>query len=527
MLSPNLSHIIDAISWPALHASLAAHGYTYTPKGGGAVIRDGSGAETKASVIHRKASLKYMVDRLGSYVPAGEVSTAQPEPSPQPIPYARHEIIKSGLQRERNQVVEILLDDSKSYDERRPVLVNLYKAAPESYKPDLAHYIVRCKEKIADGKNINAKISDLEVWERIGCPGYNPASRPLHEDACAELQGFRTKSARISELCVLFREYHNAVNAEWYRITCRKAKDMAFIFDRETDKRTKPEDVRNRFGKMLRFADQGEHVYFTPLSDNVHHILVDDLDAEHLVRMTSIGYHPAIVIESSPGNFQAIINVKKFGTNPERDKEIGNKLSNGINKLFGDINLSGAVHPHRVPGFVNPKLQYRMDNGEYPIVKITSAEGGYCAKMRAFAEYLDSYDHVHKATKTTSSRNERNVTVELSDNHRLHAAIYLAHKINILYCMQLKEESADMSRVDYAVALRLRGTGHSQAEIASILLAGAPTGRENKHDWQDYATRTANAVFSASATRQQAKYSQYLSHWQKIEDKAAAKVTAE
>ena len=51
----------------------------------------------------------------------------------------------------------------------------------------------------------------------------------------------------------------------------------------------------------------GRNVYVRPNSE--HHLsLVDDLTAEAIQRMKAEGFTPAIVVETSPGNFQAWLN---------------------------------------------------------------------------------------------------------------------------------------------------------------------------------------------------------------------------
>jgi hypothetical protein len=97
--------------------------------------------------------------------------------------------------------------------------------------------------------------------------------------------------------------------------------------------------------------------------------------------------------------------------------------------------------------------------------------------------------------------------------------MYLAHKRHILKLMGQTEDTCDRSAIDYAVAVRLRGTGHGQEDIEEILLAGAPRGRDN-HDWPDYAARTAAAAFGEVGTLQLGRYQQYFQQWRRLEAEA-------
>jgi hypothetical protein len=83
----------------------------------------------------------------------------------------------------------------------------------------------------------------------------------------------------------------------------------------------------------------------------MHHILVDDLTRASLTRMLADGHKPAAVLESSPDRFQAVLNVPKTGEDQDAERAVANALSARLNKAYGDPNLSGAIHPHRAPGF--------------------------------------------------------------------------------------------------------------------------------------------------------------------------------
>ena len=77
----------------------------------------------------------------------------------------------------------------------------------------------------------------------------------------------------------------------------------------------------------------------------------------------------------------------------------------------------------------------------------------------------------------------------------------------------------DLSRVDAMIAVRMRVTGYSQADIEAALRQSAPTLREKPEgrDWGDYAKRTARYAFGADGDRQAAGLGKYRQQWERLE----------
>ena len=92
--------------------------------------------------------------------------------------------------------------------------------------------------------------------------------------------------------------------------------------------------------EMLRFQRRGENIYYTPLSDDRHHILIDDMSRDSLKRLQEDGFRPAVVLESSPGNYQCLLTIPKLGT--EFDRDVGNRITERLNREYGDKNCAAA-----------------------------------------------------------------------------------------------------------------------------------------------------------------------------------------
>lgn len=155
-----------------------------------------------------------------------------------------------------------------------------------------------------------------------------------------------------------------------------------------------------------------ENLDYTPLSDTKHHILIDDMNREKLEKLVQDGYKPAAVLESSPGNYQAIITVPKLGT--VHDRDVGNRLSDRLNKEYGDSKLSGCIHPHCAPGYENRKPKHQREDGTYPEVRLLKAECRECVKTLALSSQIDAQYQQQAAQKAPQAATKARPALELA-----------------------------------------------------------------------------------------------------------------
>ena len=117
-----------------------------------------------------------------------------------------------------------------------------------------------------------------------------------------------------------FRKYANAVNADRYRVTCIKMEvdgsKKTFILDKKggMTRGFSLDELEGHMPEMLHIQKRGENIYYTPLSDDRHHILIDDMTRDSLQRLQEDGFRPAVVLESFPGNYQCLLTIPKLGT---------------------------------------------------------------------------------------------------------------------------------------------------------------------------------------------------------------------
>jgi len=356
--------------------------------------------------------------------------------------------------------------------------------------------------------------------------GFKITNPELQERIQQERQRIQQERAQAmkSEQLKQFERYAEAVGAERYRVTSIKMREdgskQTFILDKKdgVTRGFTPQEIAQRMPEMQRLQRRGENLYYTPLSDKKHHILIDDMNREKLERLIRDGYQPAAVLESSPGNFQAIITVPKLGT--VHDKDVGNRLSDALNREYGDLKLSGAIHPHRAPGFENRKPKHRREDGSYPEVRLLKAERRECIKALELSREIDAeYQRqaALKAQQQPDRRSRAKPDLELAAASGSAIDAYQRHYRDVL--KRQRGGEVDLSRVDSMIAVRMRVTGHDQAAIEGAIRQCAPTIRQKDEgrNWGDYAQRTARYAYSAAGDRQAEQLAKYRQQWEKLE----------
>ena len=119
----------------------------------------------------------------------------------------------------------------------------------------------------------------------------------------------------------------------------------------------------------LRYQNsQGRNIYIRPKGE--HHLsMVDDLTDDAIKRMNAEGYTPALVVETSPGNFQAWLNHGQVL--PQRLSTLAARAL--AEKFGGDRGAADWRHFGRLAGFTNRKEKHRTPYGNYPYVRVNES----------------------------------------------------------------------------------------------------------------------------------------------------------
>lgn len=121
----------------------------------------------------------------------------------------------------------------------------------------------------------------------------------------------------------------------------------------------------------LRFENlKGRNIYVRPAG--FHGLsLVDDVMAKDVQKMKAEGFRPALVVETSPHNFQAWL---------QHGRTLDPVLSSAVAKVLagrfhGDQGAADWRHFGRLAGFTNRKEKYRQADGHLPYVHLIEAMG--------------------------------------------------------------------------------------------------------------------------------------------------------
>jgi hypothetical protein len=199
--------------------------------------------------------------------------------------------------------------------------------------------------------------------------------------------------------------------------------------------------------------------------------MVDDLTAAAINRMKAEGYTPALVVETSPGNFQAWLNHGQVL--PQRLSTLAARAL--AEKFGGDRGAADWRHFGRLAGFTNLKEKYQTPNGYYPFVRV---EDGYPAHLYPAAGRLlsrireESYCSASPLLKGTALRRDQQKELTID-----------AFRSNPKY-------NGDGNRVDMAYALYAVIHGVSEAAIAEAISSRDLSKKGPLNRQEEYVSRT-------------------------------------
>ena len=523
------SIIQNAQSWAELHEKLAGVGLRFEKKGSGAIIFVGDIA-VKASSVDRAFSMGKLCKRLGDFK-EGTYPDDQGKIAPEPVSSVNLKEWKAYQEAFAEmpdkagtaQNVELARMKEQHRMERKTALSRLARYGLPVL--NIARHCLMMQQRAerrslrSGRKKARGGKPRFEAWLRA--QGLSrQAERWRHRAAWEQARHTPPAPQRTAEEAEAmreledFRKYAEAVNAERYRVTCIRMDEdgkKIFILDKKggMTRGFSPDELEGYMPEMLRFQRRGENIYYMPLSEGRHHILIDNMTRDSLKRLQEDGFRPAVVLESSPGNYQCLLTIPRLGT--EFDRDVGNRITERLNREYGDKKLCGCIHPHRAPGFENRKPKHRREDGSFPQVKLLFAERRECGKALALARRID-YEYAEAA----ENRKAEVLTLSMPDVRPGDpAAAYYAHLENIRRHLTIE----DYSRVDAMIALRLRSNGHSRESVEETIRTCAPTIRETQtgRNWQRYAERTADYAFGPAGDRDLVRNERYWDLWKSVE----------
>lgn len=504
-LAPTIS---AAQSWQDLHTRLAAHGATYEKRKGGAVLKFGRSGFIKASKASRAASLAALEKRFGQ--PFERPVKLAPRPYDPAPPRLRRDLDPISL------ILALIFHLLGMHRTARTILhtqlelerASLRAAKFSSAQARWAAQSVLREEHTAARKTLksaqDAELTTIKAMSpeqaKVFCEKNNlfPTNiTPTPEKPAQAGQGEGTllqkKETLMAENIRDFEVVHAALGAQRYRLTAKEdnpvnGEGRHFAYGKREAgpegltvtgafRGWSAEEVRKHMPEVVKTATGGRYgTYVTPLSGDTHYILIDDINsAEKLEKAGK--YSAALVCESSPGNRQAVLKIRADG-----DSEIAKKAANAcaarINAECGDPAVRNGEQAFRLAGFANNKPKH-MEDGQAPLVKILSADGGYCqAAQSIYNEEIQKLREVQRPVQ--EPRQEAPVAVrgaiptgENAPSGIEWTDVYGVHAFRIVE----RVPGLTGRNLDYAVSCRLRAMGYSDGEAVRVV--------SHSREWND------------------------------------------
>jgi len=250
--------------------------------------------------------------------------------------------------------------------------------------------------------------------------------------------------------------------------------------------------------RFLRLRNrEGCDVYIHPYAHdrNAGYILIDldDADPVALSAMRANGHEPCVVLQTSPGHWQAWVHVSSTPLEPALATAVGRHLAH----LYGgDCASTDWRHLGRLAGFTNQKPHRRHGNGYPPWVKIVHAAAG-------LARHAERLLQAAREQAATGSYTPSSGTPPISSAWpRTTPACPSGTQATEIYQAWMRRwhivqrfAKPDWSIVDLWVARALLARGMSAADVQQILRLGSPGFPRGHGAPADYLRRTLARAF--------------------------------
>ncbi len=226
---------------------------------------------------------------------------------------------------------------------------------------------------------------------------------------------------------------------------------------------------------------QGRNIYIRPQGEHALS-LVDDLNAAAIQRMKSEGFQQAIVVETSPGNFQAWLNHGRVLPRAE-----STAAARALAERFGgDRGAADWRHFGRLAGLTNRKPKYNS-NGLFPFVRLVEASGQPYSQQRPFLVRVVAE---LEASRKVSARSDWGM---VSSSPRPLKSID-AFRANPTY-------AGDDTRADLAYTVYALAHGAPETNVRTALRSRDLQHKGTEKRQAEYIDRTVKKAYSALGVR--------------------------
>jgi hypothetical protein len=224
---------------------------------------------------------------------------------------------------------------------------------------------------------------------------------------------------------------------------------------------------QNREGRNIYIRPKGEH----DLS------MVDDLTVDAISAMKGAGFNPAVIVETSLGNFQAWLKHAE-----PLSKELSTAAARALAEKFGgDRGAADWRHFGRLAGFTNRKAKhFDASTGLYPYVRLIEASGSVYPEAERFLA----------GVKNDLERRQ----VEQEHLRRMHPPQAGALRPQELKSIEVFRADVryggDGTRIDLAYAVYALSHGASVDQVERMIRSRDLSHKGNERRQEDYLART-------------------------------------
>ena len=209
----------------------------------------------------------------------------------------------------------------------------------------------------------------------------------------------------------------------------------------------------------LRFQNSlGRNIYVRPKGE--HSLsLVDDLTAEAIARLKATGFSPAVVIETSPQNFQVWLKHSKV-----LPREASTAAARILAKQFGgDPGAADWRHFGRLAGFTNRKPKYQSADGLFPFVRVMESNGLQYAEGERFVAKIEIKMGHKEDGRSSSAPTFAGTPLKTIERFRENPAYGGdGTRIDLAYAIYALSHGAELTDVE--AAIRSRNLSHKGNE---------------------------------------------------------------
>jgi hypothetical protein len=244
-------------------------------------------------------------------------------------------------------------------------------------------------------------------------------------------------------------------------------------------------DALLRSVPWLRYENRnGRNIYVRPSGE--HNLsLVDDLTRGGIVEMKRSGFSPTLIVETSPGNFQAWVK------HPHKlDSELGTVVARALAERFGgDTGAADWRHYGRLAGFANRKEKYRNPaTGLHPFVKVSEAYGSV---------YPAAEEFLGRISLSLEERRQKDRQRGIASVSGCAQAPPVGLKSIESFRSDLKY-GGDVKRADLAYAVYALSRGQAEIDVEAAIRSRDLSHKGNERRQRDYVERTIRKAAAAS-----------------------------